>query len=60
MPLTSDVGSVVRSSVSNRPGAGEPSGEPVPPPGILGAMEGDLPLVGHPSATWRSLFVSQR
>src|SRR6476661_9053360 len=42
MPSTSDVGSVVRASVSHRGGAGEPLGEPAPPPGILQAMEGDL------------------
>ena len=34
--------SVVRARVSNRAGAGEPIGEPAPPPGILQAMEGDL------------------
>ena len=32
----------VRARVSNRAGAGEPIGEPAPPPGILGAMEHDL------------------
>src|SRR5213082_285910 len=42
MPSTSDVGSVVRASVSTHAGAGEPSGEPATPPGILQAMEGDL------------------
>jgi putative transposase len=42
MPSTSEVGSVVRASVSNREGAGEPPGEPAPPPGILGAMGDDL------------------
>ena len=34
--------SVVRARVSNRAGAGEPIGEPAPPPGILGAMGDDL------------------
>jgi putative transposase len=32
----------VRARVSNRVGAGEPVGEPAPPPGILGAMGDDL------------------
>jgi putative transposase len=32
----------VRARVSYRVGAGEPPGEPAPPPGILGAMEDDL------------------
>ena len=32
----------VRARVSNRVGAGEPIGEPAPPPGILEAMEDDL------------------
>src|SRR5438874_1264694 len=32
----------VPARVSNRRGAGEPSGEPAPPPEILGAMEDDL------------------
>jgi putative transposase len=34
--------SVVRASVSDRVGAGEPPGEPAPSPGILGAMGDDL------------------
>src|SRR5947209_13945625 len=34
--------SVVRARVSSRAGAGEPIGEPAPPPGILGAMQDDL------------------
>jgi putative transposase len=42
MPSTSDVGSVVRASVSSWEGAGEPPGEPAPPPGILGPMGDDL------------------
>jgi hypothetical protein len=42
MPSISEVGSVVRASVSDRKGVGEPPGEPAPPPGILGAMEDDL------------------
>jgi putative transposase len=42
MPSISDVGSVVRASVSSPQGAGEPSGEPAPPPGILEAMGDDL------------------
>jgi putative transposase len=32
----------VRARVSGGEGAGEPPGEPAPPPGILGAMEDDL------------------
>ena len=32
----------VRARVFDRAGAGEPIGEPAPPPGILGAMEDDL------------------
>ena len=42
MPSTSEVGSVVGASVSYRAGAGEPPGEPAPPPGMLGAMGDDL------------------
>src|SRR5581483_1363808 len=42
MPSISEVGSVVRARVSNPQGAGEPSGEPAPRPGILEAMGDDL------------------
>jgi putative transposase len=42
MPSISDVDRVVRATVSNRLGAGEPPGEPAPPPGILDAMGDDL------------------
>src|ERR1700749_3910176 len=42
MPSKSEVGSVVRASVFDREGAGEPLGEPAPVPGILGGMGDDL------------------
>ncbi len=42
MPSTSEVDSVVRATVSDREGAGEPLGEPAPPSGILEAMGDDL------------------
>ena len=42
MPTTREVDSVVRSSGSERGGAGEPLGEPAPPPGILERLPDDL------------------
>ncbi len=42
MPSSSEVGSVVRATVSAREGAGEPPGEPASPPGILQSMGDDL------------------
>jgi putative transposase len=42
MPSISEVDSVVRATVLNRAGAGEPPGEPAPPPGMLEAMGDDL------------------
>ena len=47
MPTTREVDSVVRATGPNPDGAGEPSGEPAPPPGILDRlpeeMRGKLP-----------------
>jgi hypothetical protein len=42
MPSTKDRYSSERARVSNRPGAGEPPGEPAPPPGILERVPDDL------------------
>ena len=42
MPSTSDVGSVVRAIGPDRYGAGEPSGEPAPPPGILDRVPDEI------------------
>jgi putative transposase len=42
MPTTSEVDCVVRATGLNPGGAGEPSGEPAPPPGILEGVPDDL------------------
>jgi len=42
MPSTKEKYSSERARVSNRPGAGEPPGEPAPPPGILERVPDDL------------------
>ena len=42
MPTSQEVDSVVRASSSNRGGAGEPSGEPAPPPGILDRLPDEM------------------
>src|SRR5690348_11105533 len=42
MPSTKEKYSSERARVSNRPGAGEPPGEPAPPPGILDRVSDDL------------------
>jgi putative transposase len=42
MPTTREVDSVVRATGLNPGGAGEPSGEPAPPPGILESVPDDL------------------
>jgi putative transposase len=42
MPFTSDVRSVVRAIGPDRYGAGEPSGEPAPPPGILDRVPDEI------------------
>jgi putative transposase len=42
MPSTKEKYSSQRARVSNRPGAGEPPGEPAPPPGILERVPDDL------------------
>src|SRR4051794_17635843 len=42
MPSRPEVHSLVRATSSNRGGAGEPLGEPAPPPGILDSVPDDL------------------
>src|SRR5215472_3911166 len=42
MPSTKEKYSSERARVSNRPGAGEPPGEPAPPPGMLERVPDDL------------------
>jgi putative transposase len=42
MPTSHEVDSVVRATGSNPDGAGEPSGEPAPPPGILGRLPDEM------------------
>src|SRR5437588_3544664 len=42
MPTTSEVDSVVRATGPKPDGAGEPSGEPAPPPGILGRLPDEM------------------
>ena len=42
MPTTREVDSVVRASGSERGGAGEPLGEPAPPPGILERLPDEM------------------
>jgi putative transposase len=42
MPSTREKNSVQRARVPHRPGAGEPPGEPAPPPGILDRVSGEI------------------
>src|SRR5947199_10028662 len=42
MPTTREKNSIQRARVPHRPGAGEPPGEPAPPPGILDSVPDDL------------------
>src|SRR5438045_3069036 len=42
MPVTREVGFVVRATGSKRGGAGEPPGEPAPPPGILDGVPDEI------------------
>ena len=42
MPSTKEKYSSERARVSNRPGAGEPLGEPAPPPGILDSVPDEI------------------